>query len=54
MFYPVAISILCVLGWLVWKTLQIGKRDPRLPLRPPTIPLLGNAHLIPTTGLANK
>lgn len=36
---------------LVYRLLQVGKRDPRMPPGPPTIPILGNAHQIPRTGL---
>jgi hypothetical protein len=54
MNYPIALSVLCVLALLFYKGLQVGKRDPRLPPGPPTIPLLGNAHLIPATGLSKK
>lgn len=39
---------------LAYRLLQIGKRHPRMPKGPPTVPILGNAHLIPTTGLAKK
>ncbi|KAK5189962.1 hypothetical protein LTR47_005961 [Exophiala xenobiotica] len=35
----------------VYRLLQVGKRDPRMPPGPPTIPILGNAHQIPRTGL---
>lgn len=35
----------------IYRLLQIGKRDPRMPPGPPTIPILGNAHQIPQTGL---
>jgi hypothetical protein len=31
--------------------LNLGKRDSRMPPGPPTIPILGNAHQIPSTGL---
>lgn len=54
MSYPLIISILCVVAFLVYKGFHVGKRDPRLPPGPPTIPFLGNAHIIPSTGLANK
>ena len=36
---------------VVYRLLQVGKRDPRMPPGPPTIPILGNAHQIPRTGL---
>lgn len=36
------------------RLLSIGKRDSRLPPGPPTVPVLGNAHLIPTTGIGVK
>jgi len=39
---------------LVYRLLQVGKRDPRMPPGPPTIPILGNAHQIPATGLFRK
>lgn len=35
----------------VYRVLQIGKRDPRMPKGPPTIPILGNSHQIPPGGL---
>ncbi|KAF1843820.1 cytochrome P450 2D18 [Cucurbitaria berberidis CBS 394.84] len=47
------IAILCVL-FLVHKLLRFGHRDKRLPPGPPTIPILGNAHLIPSHGLHLK
>jgi hypothetical protein len=35
---------------LVYRILQIGKRDPRLPPGPPTQRIFGNALQIPPTG----
>ena len=35
----------------IYRLFQVGKRDPRMPKGPPTIPILGNAHQIPSTGL---
>ena len=54
MFYPVAISILCVLGWLVWKTSK--SENEILACLQGLLPFhfLATPHLIPTTGLANK
>jgi hypothetical protein len=36
---------------VIYRLLQVGKRDPRMPKGPPTLPILGNAHQIPSTGL---
>ena len=38
----------------IFRLLQVGKRDPRMPPGPPTTPILGNMHEIPTTGLGKK
>ncbi|EXJ87561.1 hypothetical protein A1O3_04521 [Capronia epimyces CBS 606.96] len=43
-----------LLLFVVYRVLRIGRRDPRLPPGPPTVPVLGNAHLIPTTGIGLK
>ncbi|KAF2774010.1 putative cytochrome P450 oxidoreductase [Teratosphaeria nubilosa] len=45
------VSFVVVLGL---RLVRIGRRDPRLPPGPATIPVLGNAHLIPATGIALK
>ncbi|KAI1613904.1 cytochrome P450 [Exophiala viscosa] len=39
---------------LIYRLSQIGSRDKRLPPGPPTIPILGNLHLVPKTGLGKK
>lgn len=41
-------GVLSVL-FLVYKVLNIGKRSNLLPVGPPTIPVLGNLHLLPKT-----
>lgn len=38
----------------IYRLLQVGKRDPRMPPGPPTVPVLGNLLQIPTTGLYKK
>ncbi|TVY20835.1 Cytochrome P450 monooxygenase patI [Lachnellula arida] len=45
---------LSLLAVAVYKVLSIGKRNPRMPPGPPTVPLLGNALQIPKTGLGKK
>lgn len=40
--------------YIVFLALQAGKRDPRMPIGPKTIPILGNALQIPTTGLGKQ
>ncbi|KAH9476390.1 Cytochrome P450 monooxygenase [Psilocybe cubensis] len=34
--------------WAIFKLLRIGRREDTLPPGPPTVPILGNAHLLPT------
>ncbi|KAF2179307.1 cytochrome P450 [Zopfia rhizophila CBS 207.26] len=48
--YAHTVIILAVAA-LVYRLLQVGKRDPRMPKGPPTLPIIGNAHQIPATGL---
>jgi len=50
--YLILIFVLAAYGG--WKLLRIGRRDPRLPPGPPTVPLFGNALQIPLTGLGKK
>ncbi|KAL1896114.1 hypothetical protein Sste5346_004854 [Sporothrix stenoceras] len=50
----ISVALLAIVAVGLYRLLQVGKRDPRLPPGPPTIPVLGNAHMIPTTGLGLK
>ncbi|POR38186.1 O-methylsterigmatocystin oxidoreductase [Tolypocladium paradoxum] len=43
-----------VIVYGIYRLLQVGKRDSRMPPGPPTTPILGNLHEIPTTGLGKK
>ena len=38
----------------IYRLLRVGSRDPRMPKGPPTVPILGNFHQIPSTGLYAK
>lgn len=50
----ITIGALLLLSYGIWKLSRVGRRDPRLPPGPPTIPILGNGHQIPLTGLGKK
>ncbi|KAI1502980.1 putative cytochrome P450 [Biscogniauxia marginata] len=41
------VLISCLFGFLFWKILLIGQRPKDFPPGPPTVPILGNIHLIP-------
>ncbi|KAK9378457.1 putative cytochrome P450 oxidoreductase [Kockiozyma suomiensis] len=45
---------LAVAIFVLFKLSQIGKRLPKMPPGPPTIPFLGNAHQIPADGFYKK
>lgn len=46
------VSLLVVFA--TYHLLRIGSRDPRMPKGPPTVPILGNFHQIPSSGLYAK
>lgn len=43
-----------LIAFAIYRLLQIGRRDPRMPKGPPTVPILGNFHQIPSSGLYAK
>ncbi|KAI9835775.1 MAG: hypothetical protein M1819_001954 [Sarea resinae] len=47
-------AALIALLYPIYLLLQVGKRHPRMPPGPPTVPILGNAHQIPLTGLGKR
>ncbi|EXJ84074.1 hypothetical protein A1O3_04741 [Capronia epimyces CBS 606.96] len=40
-----------VVAYGIYRLLQVGRRDPRMPKGPPTLPILGNFHQIPSSGM---
>lgn len=52
LIYTAAAVLLLIVS--LWRISRVGRRDPRLPPGPPTVPILGNAHQIPQTGLGKK
>lgn len=43
-----------LVAYLVFRVLRSGRRDPRMPPGPPTVPIFGNALQIPPTGIGKK
>jgi hypothetical protein len=48
---PLGTLALAITIYIVYNLSQMGKRKPHMPPGPATIPILGNALQIPTTGL---
>ncbi|CAM1509768.1 Fc.00g001030.m01.CDS01 [Cosmosporella sp. VM-42] len=47
----VGIAVATLIAAAIYRLLQVGSRDPRMPKGPPTVPILGNFHQIPSSGL---
>uniref|UniRef100_A0A8H8CFG5 Cytochrome P450 n=1 Tax=Psilocybe cubensis TaxID=181762 RepID=A0A8H8CFG5_PSICU len=43
----ISLAVAFVAAWVIYKLLCFGRREDTLPPGPPTIPILGNAHLLP-------
>ncbi|KAF2752798.1 cytochrome P450 [Pseudovirgaria hyperparasitica] len=52
--YPIWLLPVFVSCLAIYNILRLGRREKGLPPGPPTIPILGNAHQIPSTGLHLK
>lgn len=51
---PIWGAVALFIAFAIYRLLQIGRRDPRMPKGPPTVPILGNFHQIPSSGLYAK
>ncbi|KAI9833611.1 MAG: hypothetical protein M1819_003564 [Sarea resinae] len=54
MSYPLLTAFVAVFTYGIYYVLQLGKRDPRFPKGPPTLPILGNMHQIKATGIHSQ
>lgn len=45
---PPFLIVVTLVIWMVARLLKLGRREKYLPPGPPTLPVLGNAHLMPT------
>ncbi|CAM1509767.1 Fc.00g001020.m01.CDS01 [Cosmosporella sp. VM-42] len=54
MGHAILLALVLALAYPAYRLSQVGKRRPRMPPGPPTVPLLGNALQIPTAGLGKQ
>ncbi|ORY01425.1 cytochrome P450 oxidoreductase-like protein [Clohesyomyces aquaticus] len=51
---PLIVTTVILASYFVFRLLRFGHRDKRLPPGPPTLPILGNAHQIPSRNFHKK